>query len=150
MTIQKEAGLKAGISETKMMLNKWMSGLLEKARNDKKRKWEPSPAYVALDDWFSKRFPVMRKAWLASDPSLVGKKIGHNFETPLMADGRLYGYADRHGIMLCYQFDGFGVFALPASAQEFDETLAGLCSLMQQISVERFGIPLVVVSERIE
>jgi hypothetical protein len=61
-----------------------------------------------------------------------------------MADKQLYDYADKHGIMLYYQYDGFGVFALPGKPEAFEAALAGLCELMRDISEKKFGVPIVV------
>jgi hypothetical protein len=86
----------------------------------------------------------MHRAWKAAGPDTLGEKIGRNFETPLMVDGRLYDYADAQGITPYYQSDGFGVFALPGKKEALEEVLAGLCRLMRDISKEKFGVPIVV------
>ncbi len=67
-----------------------------------------------------------------------------------MTDGRLYDYADSKGIMLCYQYDGFGVFARMEADYYLKDVLAGLCRLMTNISKEKFGVPIVVRAESMD
>jgi hypothetical protein len=86
----------------------------------------------------------MHKAWEAAGPSNLAYKIGLNFETPLMTDPELYDFAEKNGITLFYQFDGFGVFAKQGSQEAHKDILAGLRRLMRDISIEKFGVPIVV------
>jgi hypothetical protein len=145
--ILKESGIAITQEQMKDCLNKYLNGSLQ-ATLEKNRK--PSKVYVELDRWFSSIYPLMHKAWKHAGADTLGEKIGRSFETPLMTDERLYEYADQKGVMLYYQYDGFGVFASPDNKQKLKNTLADLCSLMQQISIEKFGVPIVVKQKFIE
>jgi len=139
--ILKETGLKIEQKELKTRLNEYLSGYLE---SSEQKGWKPPVKHKAIDEWFTKTHPAMRKAWKAAGPKKLAYQIGLNFETPIMADRQLYDYADKHGIMLYYQYDGFGVFALPGKPEAFEAALAGLCELMRDISEKKFGVPIVV------
>lgn len=143
-TILKETALAITPKEMKECLNKYLNGAVQAAE---KKDRTISARYKGVDEWFSCAYPRMHRAWKAAGPDTLGEKIGRNFETPLMADGRLYDYADSKGVMICYQYDGFGVFAKPGWQEEFEEVLAGLCRLMRDISIEKFGVPIVVKLE---
>lgn len=143
-TILKETGLAITQQELKECLNKYLNGTIQAAeRKDR----TISSRYRGLEEWFSCAYPRMHRAWKAAGPDTLGEKIGRNFETPLMADGRLYDYADSKGVMFFYQYDGFGVFAHPGKKEALQEVLAGLCRLMHAISEEKFGVPIVVKQE---
>ncbi len=146
-TILKETGLAISHKEMKDCLNKYLNGSLQASE---KKDRDVSARYKALDGWHARTYPRMHKAWLAAGPDTLGDKIGRNFETPLMTDGRLYDYADSKGIMLCYQYDGFGVFARMEADYYLKDVLAGLCRLMTNISKEKFGVPIVVRAESMD
>jgi hypothetical protein len=141
VTILKEAGLSISPKVLKECLNKYLNGSIQ---STEKKGRTVSLRYKALDKWFACAYPRMHRAWKAAGPDTLGEKIGRNFETPLMVDGRLYDYADAQGITPYYQSDGFGVFALPGKKEALEEVLAGLCRLMRDISKEKFGVPIVV------
>jgi hypothetical protein len=61
-----------------------------------------------------------------------------------MTDPRLYDFAEKNEVKLIYQFDGFGVFAHPGGKAAHKHVLAGLCRLMRDISVDKFGVPIVL------
>lgn len=143
-TIIKETGLRIELPEMKDCLNKYLNGSLQAALKNRRK---VSPRYAALDSWFSRRYPLMHKAWEAAGPSSLAREIGQNFETPLMTDKKLYDYADGHGIMLYYQYDGFGIFAHPGKKEDLKDILAGLCRLMSEISEKKFEVPIVVKLE---
>ena len=146
-TILKETGLSISPSMLKECLNKYLNGTIQAAeRKDR----TISSRYRGLEEWFSCTYPRMHRAWKAAGPDTLGEKIGRNFETPLMADGRLYDYADSKGVMFFYQYDGFGVFARPGKEEGLQEVLAGLCRLMHAISKEKFGVPIVVKQKLID
>jgi hypothetical protein len=46
--------------------------------------------------------------------------------------------------LICYQYDGFGVFAKPGGQKALEEVLDGLRRLMRDISIEKFRVPIVV------
>jgi hypothetical protein len=140
-TIRLETGLPITDSEMKDCLNKYLNGSLQATLEEHRK---PSPRYTAVDGWFASRYPEMHKVWEAEDPSSLARKIGQHFETPLMTNKELYDYAAARGIMLYYQYDGFGVFANPGRQEELEEVLAGLCRLIHDISIEKFGVPIVV------
>lgn len=140
-TILQETGLPITSSEIKDCLNKYLNGSLQAALRNRRK---ASPRYTALDEWFACRYPLMHKAWEAEGPSSLAYEIGLNFETPLMTNSRLYEYAEAKGVLLYYQFDGFGVFANPGKQASFEDSLAGLRQLMTEISVKEFGVPIVV------
>lgn len=140
-TILKETGLPISQKALKECLNKYLNGSIQ-ATERKDR--VVSLRYKTLDAWFARVYPRMYKAWKVAKPETLGEKIGQNFETPLMVDGRLYDYADAHGIMLYYQYDGFGVFAHQGKKEAHKGVLAGLCRLMTDISKEKLGVPIVV------
>ena len=125
----------------KECLNKYLNGSLQATLKNHRK---PSPRYTAVDGWFASRYPQMHKAWEASVPKSLARKIGQHFETPLMTHEKLYDYADTHGIMLYYQSDGFGIFAHPGKQEDLNGILSGLCRLMTKISEEKFGVPIVV------
>lgn len=125
----------------KEALNKYLNGVLQTAEMNS---WKVSPAYKALDEWFARAYPLMHKAWRAAGPDKLGQVIGKSFESPLMADPRLYDFAERKGITLYYQFDGFGVFAPPGELEALEDAMAGLRQLMTEISIKEFGVPIVV------
>jgi len=139
--VLKETALAITPKEMKECLNKYLNGAVQAAE---KKDRTISARYKGVDEWFSCAYPGMHRAWKAAGPDTLGEKIGRNFETPLMADGRLYDYADSKGVMICYQYDGFGVFAQPGRQEALVEVLAGLCRLMRDISKEKFGVPIVV------
>ena len=139
--ILKETGLKIDEKELKGRLNEYLSGYLE---SSEQKGWKPPLKHKAIDEWFTKTHPAMRKAWKAAGPKKLAYQIGLNFETPIMADKKLYDYADKHGIMLYYQYDGFGVFAPPGKPKALEAALAGLCELMREISAKKLGVPIVV------
>jgi hypothetical protein len=139
--ILKETGLKIDQKELKTRLNEYLSGYLQ---SSEQKGWKPPLKHKAIDEWFIKNHPLMHKAWKVAGPKKLAYQIGLNFETPIMADKQLYDYADKHGIMLYYQYDGFGVFALPGKQKTFEAALAGLRKLMHDISKEKFGVPIVV------
>ena len=136
-----ETGLPITPSEMKECLNKYLNGSLQAALKNRRK---VSPRYTALERWFSNRHPLMHKAWEASGPSNLAYKIGLNFETPLMTDPELYDFAEKNGITLYYQFDGFGVFAHPEKQEALKDILAGLRRLMTKISTKKFEVPIVV------
>ena len=140
-TILNVTGLAITTKEMKECLNKYLNGTIQAAeRKDR----TISARYTRVDEWFACAYPRMHRVWKAAGPDTLGEKIGRNFETPLMADGRLYDYADSKGGMICYQYDGFGVFAHPDRQEALKDILSGLCRLMRDISVEKFGVPIVV------
>ena len=140
-TILNVTGLAITTKEMKECLNKYLNGTIQAAeRKDR----TISARYKRVDEWFACAYPRMHRVWKAAGPDTLGEKIGRNFETPLMADGRLYDYADSKGVMICYQYDGFGVFAHPGNQAALKKVLAGLCRLMTKISEERFRVPIVV------
>ena len=142
--IKNETGVKFRDGELKARLNEYISGYLQSSEN---KGWKPPAKHRALDDWFAKTNPEMHKAWKAGRPKKLGRQLGLNFETPLMTNSRLYDYADEQGITLYYQYDGFGVFAQPGKKDALKVILDGLCRLMTDISVEKFGVPIVVKQE---
>lgn len=143
-TILNVTGLAITTKEMKECLNKYLNGTIQAAeRKDR----TISARYKRVDEWFACAYPRMHRVWKAAGPDTLGEKIGRNFETPLMADGRLYDYADSKGGMICYQYDGFGVFAHPDRQEALKDILSGLCRLMRDISVEKFGVPIVVKQE---
>lgn len=146
-TILRETCLPIELPEVKECLNKYLNGSLQAAQKNRRK---ASARYTALDDWFASRYPLMHKAWETKGPSSLAYEIGLNFETPLMTDSRLYDYADAKGITLYYQYDGFGVFAHPGEHEALKEVLAGLCRLTTKLSVEKFGVPIVVRSKLID
>jgi hypothetical protein len=145
--ILRETGLPIELSEMKDCLNKYLNGSLQATL---KNHHKVSPKYVALEKWFARRLPFMHYGWNQSEPSNLAYEIGLNFETPLMTDSRLYEYAERNGITLYYQFDGFGVFARPEDRANLKNVLAGLCKLMHDISCEKSGVPIVVKQEIVD
>lgn len=140
-TILQETGLPITISEIKDCLNKYLNGSLQAALRNRRK---VSPKYTALDDWFASRYPLMHRTWEAEGPSSLAYEIGLNFETPLMTNSRLYEYAEAKGVLLYYQFDGFGVFARPEDKANLKVVLDGLCRLMTEISEKKLGVPIVV------
>ena len=62
----------------------------------------------------------------------------------MMTDPELYDFAEKNGITLYYQFDGFGVFAHPEKQEALKDILAGLRRLMTKISTKKFEVPIVV------
>lgn len=141
IAILKETGLKIDVKELKSRLNEYFSGYLQSSGQ---KGWKPPLKHKAIDEWFAKTRPAMHKAWQASGPKKLAYQIGLNFETPIMADRRLYDYADKRGVMLYYQYDGFGVFAPRGKKEARKGVLAGLCRLMTKISEKKFGVPIVV------
>lgn len=139
--ILRETRLSISADVLKGCLNKYLNGSLQAALKSRRK---VSPRYTALDIWFASRYPLMHRAWEAEGPSSLAYEIGLNFETPLMTDSRLYEYAEEKGIVLYYQFDGFGVFAHPEKQEALENILAGLCRLMSDISTEKFRVPIVV------
>jgi hypothetical protein len=125
-------------------LNKYLNGVLQTAEMNN---WKVSPEYKALDLWFSCAYPSMHRAWRTAGPDKLGDVIGRNFETPLMTDPKLYDFAEKNGITLFYQFDGFGVFAHPSKQEAHKDILARLCWLMSEISANKLGVPIVVKME---
>ncbi len=140
-TVLKETALAITPKEMKECLNKYLNGAVQAAE---KKDRTISARYKGVDEWFSCVYPRMHSAWKAAGPDTLGEKIGRNFETPLMADGRLYDYADSKGVLICYQYDGFGVFAKPGGQKALEEVLDGLRRLMRDISIEKFRVPIVV------
>jgi hypothetical protein len=140
-TILKETALAITPKEMKECLNKYLNGAVQAAE---KKDRTISARYKVVDEWFSCAYPRMHRAWKAAGPDTLGEKIGRNFETPLMADGRLYDYAGSKGVLICYQYDGFGVFAKPGGQKALEEVLDGLRRLMRDISIEKFRVPIVV------
>jgi hypothetical protein len=139
--ILRETGLPITPTEMKDCLNKYLNGSLQAALKNRRK---VPPRYAALERWFLNRYPLMHKAWETAGPSSLAHKIGLNFETPLMTDPKLYDFAEKNGITLYYQFDGFGVFAHPEKQEALKDILAGLRRLMRDISIEKFGVPIVV------
>jgi hypothetical protein len=90
----------------------------------------------------------MYAVWSRLPVKEMANGLGVYFETPLMSDERLYEYAKANNLLLYYQFDGFGIFSDVADNQSVLEAkLRGLCTLMQQISIEKFNVPIVVKQE---
>ena len=142
--IRAQVGSSIPEKEMKDCLNKWMNGSVQAAEKAKRK---PTGWHLAIGRWFAAEYPEMNKVWLAAKPSTVGKGIGTMFETPIMADERIYEYADSNDLTLSYSFDGFSVYAPPTDRFESQVALDGLCELIKAISVEKFGIPIVVTSE---
>lgn len=145
--ILKDTGLSISQKVLKECLNKYLNGSIQVTeRKDR----AVSLRYKTLDAWFARAYPRMHKAWKVAKPETLGEKIGHNFETPLMTHSSLYEYAEEKGIMLYYQYDGFGVFARPEDKANLKELLEGLCRLMTEISEKKLGVPIVVRSKLVD
>lgn len=144
-TIKEESRLSVTTGDIKDTLNKYLSGYTEiKAGEHRTLK----PVYSVLDDWFANRYPAMYTAWKKAKPSKFGRLVGIKFETPLMTDPRIYSLAKKQDVILCYQSDGFGIFASPMSKSELEKILVSICELMQDISIKKFGVPIVVKTEQ--
>jgi len=142
--IIEEYGLNATVAELKEYLNKYLNGYTVTEEGDHR---ELKPIYSILDEWFADAYPAMYKAWKDAKPKKLASQIGVNFETPLMSDPRIYSLAKQQDVVLYYQFDGFGIFARPMSQSELEKILVSICELMQKISFEKFGVPIVVKQE---
>jgi hypothetical protein len=144
--IRMQAGLRVPREQMKSHLIVWMNGSIQAAI---KKKEVPKKTHLELSAWFESNYPAMHAEWERVGPNRLGASIGANFETPLMTDRAIFDYAKAEGLWLSYTFDGFSVFAARTEEQVLAGKLKGLCNLMQQISIERFGIPVVVLPKHI-
>jgi hypothetical protein len=142
--IKREARITIELEDMKECVNTWLNGGKKYKRRTDGRM---NKADVdALDGWFRRYFSEMKKVWSSFDSRATGCLISENYEGPLMLNPDLYRLVDGLGLRLAYEYDGLGVFADTTDA-ELPAKLERLKEFIQQQSLERFDVPVVVKVE---
>jgi hypothetical protein len=144
--IKKEARMTIDKQDMKECVNTWLNGgkKYERRTDGRMNKTDVD----ALDGWFKRYFPEMKRVWSSFNPKATGCLISEEYEGPLMLNPALYALADELGLTLAYEYDGVGVFA-ERNDVELGAKLERLKEFIQQQSLERFDVPVVVKVELI-
>ncbi len=144
--IMNEARMKIDLRDMKECVNTWLNGgkKYERRTDGRFNKTDVD----ALEAWFKRNFQEMKKVRDSFDPKETGRLISEEYEGPLMLNPDLYRLGEGLGLKLSYEYDGVGVFAKP-DEKGLPAKLEQLKEFIQQQSLERFDVPVVVKVELI-
>jgi hypothetical protein len=142
--IKREARITMELEDMKECVNTWLNGGKKYKRRTDGRMNKTD--VDALDGWFRRNFPEMKKVWLSFDSRATGCLISENYEGPLMLNPDLYRLGDALGLTLAYEYDGLGVFA-DRDDTDLPAKLAQLKEFIERQSLGRFDVPVVVKVE---
>ena len=142
--IRKEARMTIDLRDMKQCVNTWLNGgkKYKRITDGRMNKTDVD----ALEGWFKRNFPEMKKVWSSFDSGMTGCFISENYEGPLMLNPALYRLGERLGLKLSNEYDGVGVFA-EADDDELPSKLEQLKEFIQQQSLQKFDVPVVVKVE---
>ena len=129
---RKAGGALAHLSkDPKKALNEWLNG---------------SKSYKRLDGWMKDNFHALWLVFSQVNKKQTGTAICERYESELMQNPGLNELAFNLGVKVLYEYDGLSIFA-PTGDTQLADKVNQLAAYVRQLSMDRFGIPLVLKAE---
>lgn len=93
---------------------------------------------LELHHWITANYPNLYSAWMKTDLKETGISISKRFESTIMQDASIFGWADEVGLHIASEHDGCSVYG---------DSLALVDELMEKfrrVCLEKFGLNLII------